>query len=217
MGVKSAYKQKVNFPQGQLDLGVDFPFFRRYTAVYDGLVVLFQAVAESGLILVARYVDDGVRPRLQDSLYGRVDAAFPLGGVAEEGPAVRIVDDAAGLARKEQGEPDEEAGPGAVAIDDVRVDGFDGLTDGVDGPRDLRQASVVVVAADVISWQMPVCLAVLIRTNQEVLDVRVLRMVDESTDVSGYAALDVFADVQDPHHAHRLSEVSVMSAGVYSG
>ena len=174
---------------------------------------------EGGLVLVARYVDDGVRPRLQDSLYGRVDAAFPLSGVAQEGPAVGVVDDAAGLALEqqgEQGEPDEEAGPGAVAIDDIRLDSPDGLADGMDGMRDLRQAPMVVVVVDVVRWQLPARLAVLVRADQEVLDVRVLRVVEEGADVGGDIALDVFADVQHLHHAHRLSAVYRASAGLHS-
>lgn len=217
LGIKSAYKQEVSFPQGQFDGRVDGAFFRGDAAVDDGLVIFLQAIAEGGLVLVARYVDDGVRPRLQDSLYGRVDAAFPLGGVAQEGPAVGVVDDAAGLALEEQGEPDKEAGPGAVAVDDVRLDGPDGLADGMDGMRDLRQAPMVVVVVDVIRWQLPARLAVLVRADQEVLDVRVLRVVEEGADVGGDAALDVFADVQYSHHAHRLSAVYPLSLGIRCG
>lgn len=217
LGIKSAYKQEVNFPQRQFHRRVDGAFFRGDAAVDDGLVIFLQAVVEGGLVLVARYVDDGVRPRLQDSLYARVDAAFPLGGVAQEGPAVGVVDDAAGLAPEQQGEPDEEAGPGAVAVDDVRADGPDGLADGMDGMRDLRQAPMVVVVVDVIRWQLPVRLAVLVRADQEVLDVRILRMVEEGADVGGDAALDVFADVQYSHHAHRLSAVYPLSLGIRCG
>ena len=100
LGIKSADEQEVDFPQGQLDGRVDGAFFRGDAAVDDGLVVFFQAVAQGGLVLIARYIDDGIGPCLEYPLYDCVDAAFPFGGVAQEGPAVGVVDDAAGLARK---------------------------------------------------------------------------------------------------------------------
>ena len=216
MGIKSAYKQEVSFPQGQFDRRVDGTFFRGDAAIDDRLVVFFQAVAEGGLVLVARYVDDGVRPRLQGSLYTRVDAAFPLRGVTQEGPAVGVVNDAARLFPKEQWEPDKETRPCAMTIDDVWLDNLDDLPNGMDGMWNLRQAPVIRVVVNMIRWQLPVGLTVFICTDEEVLDVRVFRMVEKGADVGGDSALNVFADVQHPHHAHRLSAVYRASAGLDS-
>lgn len=52
-----------------MDGRVEGAFFRGDAAVDDGLVVFFQAVAQGGLVLVARYVDDGIGPGLEYPLY----------------------------------------------------------------------------------------------------------------------------------------------------
>lgn len=117
------------------------------------------------MVLVARYIDDSIRPRLQHSLYTCIDATFPLHGVAQKGPAMGVVDDAAWLALEKQRKSNKESGPGTVAIDDVRLDGLDGLADSLYGTRNLCQAPMVVVVEDMICWQLPVSLTVFVRAD----------------------------------------------------
>lgn len=126
------------------------------------------------------------------------------------------IKDAARLFPNEQREPDKEARPCAMTVDDAWLDNLDDLPDGMDGMWDLRQAPVVRVVVNMIRWQLPVRLTVFICADEEVLDVRVFRMVEKGADVDGDAALNVFADVQHLHHAHRLPAVYRASAGLDS-
>ena len=151
------------------------------------------------LVLIPRHIDHRIRPKQKQTLHQCVHLPFPFRRIAQKRPPVRIVEDAAPLGKKEKRKPCKKPRPRAVTIHHIRPDARDFFPNGTHGGKNLKQASMIRIIRHMIFGKRPRMLRIFLRTNQKILNLRNVRMLQKGGNIRRHAALHIFPDMKNSH------------------